>query len=152
MITVSSTSPRRRNATTRMRARGIVTSPPTRYRSKVKRAASMLGLIVLMVIRLAGSASAECGWVLWQHTTPVEPPVAPLGKVRLSTHASKRECEQEGRELVQAAVAQGDNHPSLNGLCVRMATGVNVTYRCRPDPCTQRGGHVLDPQPSELAR
>jgi hypothetical protein len=32
----------------------------------------MLGLIVLMVIRLAGSASAECGWVLWQHTTPVE--------------------------------------------------------------------------------
>lgn len=118
----------------------------------MKRAASMLGLIVLMVLRLAGSASAECGWVLWQHTTRVEPPVAPLGKVRLSTHASKRECEQEGRELVQAAVAQGDNHPSLNGLSVRMATGVNVTYRCRPDPCTQRGGHVLDPQPSELAR
>ena len=103
----------------------------------------MLGLIVLMVLTLASSASAECGWVLWQYTTPVEPPVAPLGKVRLSTHASKRECEQEGRELVQAAVAQGDNHPSLNGLSVRMATGVNVTYRCRPDPCTQRGGHVL---------
>ena len=118
----------------------------------MKRAASMLGLIVLMVLTLAGSASAECGWVLWQHTTPVEPTGAPLGKVRLSTHTLKRECEQEGRELVQAAVAQGDNHPSLNGLSVRMATGVNVTYRCRPDPCTQRGGHVLDPQPSELAR
>src|ERR1700736_588734 len=71
-------------------------------RSKVKRAAPMLGLIVRMVLTLAGSASAECGWVLWQHTTPVEPPVAPLGKVRLSTYASKRECAQEGRELVQA--------------------------------------------------
>src|SRR6266853_1780652 len=80
-------------------------------RSKVKRAASMLGLIVLMVLTLTGSASAECGWVLWQHTTPV-----------------------------QAAVAQGDNHPSLDGLGVRMATGVNVTYRCRPNPCTQRAG------------
>src|SRR5260370_13456374 len=108
----------------------------------------MLGLAVLMVLTLAGSASAECGWVLCQHTTPVEPPLAPLGKVRLSTHASKRECEQEGRELVQAAVAQGDNHPSLNGLSVRMATGVNVTYPFRPDPCTQRGGHVPHPQPA----
>jgi hypothetical protein len=73
----------------------------------------MLGLIVLMVLTLAGSASAECGWVLWQHTTPVEPPVAPLGKVRLSTHASKRECEQEGRELVQA--------PPLPPLCLPSA-------------------------------
>jgi hypothetical protein len=85
----------------------------------------LLALLCLLI--LATSASAECGWVLWEHTTPVEPPVAPLGKVRLSTHASKRECEQEGRELVQAALAQGDNHPSLNGLSVRMATGVNVT-------------------------
>src|SRR5260370_14435598 len=107
-------------------------------RSKVKRWVSMLGLNVLLVLTLTASASAECGWVLWQHTTPVEPPVAPLGKVRLSTHASKRECEQEGRELVQAAVAQGDNHPSLNGLSVRMATGGNVPYRCRPAPSTHR--------------
>src|SRR5690348_16966230 len=87
-------------------------------RSKVKRSVSMLGLNVLLVLTLTVSASAECGWVLWQHTIPAETPVAPLGKVRLSTHASKR----EGRELVQAAVAQGDNHPSLNGLSVRMAT------------------------------
>src|SRR5258708_13058471 len=107
-------------------------------RSKVKRAASMLGLIVLMVLTLTGSASAECGWVLWQHTTPVEPPVAPLGKVRLSTHASKRECEQEGRELVQAAVAQGDNHPSLNGLRVRMPTALTLTYHFRPHPSPPR--------------
>jgi hypothetical protein len=112
----------------------------------------MLGLIVLMVLRLAGSASAECGWVLWTSgATGGSTGVVCFGKGRLSTRASKRECEQEGRELVQAAVAQGDNHPSLNGLSVRMATGVNVTYRCRPDPCTQRGDHVLDPQPSELA-
>src|SRR5260370_41985701 len=103
----------------------------------------MLGLAVLMVLTLAGSASAECGWVLWQHTTPVEPPLAPLGKVRLSTHASKRECEQEGRELVQMAVAQGDNHPSLNGLSVPKATRGEVALPCRPHPDPQRGGHLL---------
>lgn len=82
-------------------------------------AAVRIPLVLLCLLAVATSASAECAWVLWGQT---QDPWGALVEVRLEGWPSREACEQE----------RGDREKAPPAL--RMAS-----YSCLPDTVDPRG-------------
>ena len=64
----------------------------------------------LVLIAFAGSASAECAWVLWQQSIEVAlPDPKPQARrvIVLSAHESRKECEEATEKQIVAGVEAG---------------------------------------------
>jgi len=64
----------------------------------------VVGALLTLVV-FAGSAAAECAWVLWQKAIPVNASLTPIGDpffYEPKAFATKTECDRELRFLAEA--------------------------------------------------
>src|SRR5947208_1593460 len=97
--------------------------------------ARIVSVALLSLVLLAGSASAECAWVLWGS---VSEPNAPGQLSRYAAYESRDRCFRAARARV------GDGHDTTvlqnaSGWTEGFKSGTVTEYRCWPDTVDPRG-------------
>jgi hypothetical protein len=109
------------------------------------RIARILSLAAVSLTLLAGSASAECAWVLWSETVTIGSlPQPPTEWVALKAEEAKAGCESGIPSHVAAAYNGyrerfGAAQRSDTSVATKTPWGVvSVYYRCLPDTIDPR--------------
>jgi hypothetical protein len=96
-------------------------------------------VVVLLLLASVGTASAECAWILWEHSSVPRPGYWNL----LRAYDGRRECAADHAKLMSPNSAWHAAYEPLNedSVIQRLPTGLAIVKRaqCLPDTLDPRG-------------